>query len=90
VWGRIDRELGCVRSERDVMQKGSLLAAMALAMAASTPAVAVDPGYAIPSRWAPSSARSGNNKSRSKIGKERARAKVAKQSRRAQRKAGKR
>ncbi|MDP3287520.1 MAG: hypothetical protein Q8M64_04360 [Methyloversatilis sp.] len=49
-----------------------------------------DPGYAIPNRWVPSSARSGGNKSRSKMGKERARAKVAAKSRRAQRKAGKR
>lgn len=71
------------------MNKGSLLAAAALMMAASGPAVAADPGYAIPSRWAPSSARSGGNKSRSKMGKERARAKVAAKSRRAQRKTGK-
>ena len=74
------------------MHKGSLLAAAALAMMAmmaSAPAVAADPGYAIPSLWSPSSARSGGNKSRSKICKERARAKVAAKSRRAQRKAGK-
>lgn len=72
------------------MRKGSLLAAAALAMMASAPAVSADPGYAIPSRWAPSFARSGGNKSRSKMGKERARAKVAAKSRRDQRKAGKR
>jgi hypothetical protein len=72
------------------MHKKSLLAAVALMMAASTPAVAAGPGYTIPSRWALSSERSGGNKSRSKMGKERARAKVAAKSRRAQRKAGKR
>ena len=69
--------------------RSTMIAAAALAMAATQPAVAADIGYAIPTKWAPS-LRSGNNKSRSKMDRERARSKAAQKSRRQQRKAAKR
>lgn len=79
-----------MNTEKNMTRKSSLLAATALAILASGPAMPADLGYAVPSHWAPSFARSGGTKSRSKTSKERARAKLAAKSRRAQRKAGKR
>lgn len=66
--------------------RNSLLAAAAIALAASSPGAAVGNGlgYAIPNGWAPT-ARSGNNKSCSKHKRERARTKLAAKSRRDQR-----
>jgi hypothetical protein len=70
--------------------RSSLLAAAALAVVASQPALAVAPelGYPMPTRWSPAS-RSGNNR-REESAKRHAKAKAAYKSKRAQRKQAKR
>lgn len=73
------------------VRKNSLLAAAALAMMAAGPAVAADPGYPIPSKWARSSGRSGSSQTRAHdaADRERRRQKMAKKSRRDQRRRAK-
>ena len=70
--------------------RSSLLAAAAIALLASQPAMAAAPelGYPTPTRWAPSS-RNGNNR-REESAKSHAKSKAAYKSKRAQRKQAKR
>ena len=72
------------------VRKNNLLAAAALAMVASSPSAAADPGYAIPSKWAHSSGRSGGQaRAHDAADRERNRQKMAKKSRRDQRRRAK-
>lgn len=73
------------------VRKNNLLAVAALALAASSPAAAADPGYPIPSKWAHSSGRSGGGQTRAHDAgdRERSRQKMAKKSRRDQRRRAK-